>query len=243
MVDQLLDRAPAGGPRQRIGRAIQCGAPFEIATAPTFSSELRIEARRTQLYRRVMPAAPLVDVDVDVDGRRLRQTNVDKVLYPETGTTKGDVIHYATIAPGLLPHLAERPVTRKRWPNGAGTEAPQLSPSSSRGLLRVEAFFEKDLGSGAMAASRSPFVGHLSGTAASSPHGRQDVFNRRCPRRSAAGESHRRKAPENATDVALEGKERSDAVRAQGAPATRVREPRRPSAASGTSVSISSMIG
>lgn len=36
-----------------------------------------------------MPAAPLVDVD----GRRLRLTNLDKVLYPETGTTKGDVIH------------------------------------------------------------------------------------------------------------------------------------------------------
>lgn len=81
-----------------------------------------------------MPAAPLVDVD----GRRLRLTNLDKVLYPETGTTKGDVIHYyATIAPALLPHLAERPVTRKPWPDGVGSyTAP------------VEAFFEKDLGMG-----------------------------------------------------------------------------------------------
>jgi DNA ligase D-like protein (predicted polymerase) len=75
---------------------------------------------------------------VDVDGRRLRLTNLDKVLYPETGTTKGDVIHYyATIAPALLPHLAERPVTHKRWPDGVGTaDAP------------VESFFEKDLGNG-----------------------------------------------------------------------------------------------
>ncbi|WP_295122498.1 non-homologous end-joining DNA ligase [uncultured Leifsonia sp.] len=81
-----------------------------------------------------MPATPLVDVD----GRRLRLTNLDKVLYPETGTTKGDVIHYyATIAPALLPHLAERPVTRKRWPDGVGSATAP-----------IEAFFEKDLGMG-----------------------------------------------------------------------------------------------
>ncbi|UFS95242.1 ATP-dependent DNA ligase [Nocardia huaxiensis] len=46
-------------------------------------------------------------------------TNLDKVLYPATGTTKGEVIDYFTaIAPALLPHVAQRPVTRKRWPNG-----------------------------------------------------------------------------------------------------------------------------
>jgi hypothetical protein len=60
---------------------------------------------------------------------------------------------------------------------------------------------------------------------------RQGAVNRRCPRGREAEERHRRKAPGNATDVASEGKERSDAVRAQGAPATRVREARRPSAA------------
>ncbi|MBL1077689.1 ATP-dependent DNA ligase [Nocardia sp. 2] len=46
-------------------------------------------------------------------------TNLDKVLYPATGTTKGEVIDYFTaIGPALLPHIAQRPVTRKRWPNG-----------------------------------------------------------------------------------------------------------------------------
>uniref|UniRef100_UPI002456523A non-homologous end-joining DNA ligase n=1 Tax=Nocardia wallacei TaxID=480035 RepID=UPI002456523A len=46
-------------------------------------------------------------------------SNLDKVLYPATGTTKGEVIDYFTaIAPALLPHIAGRPVTRKRWPNG-----------------------------------------------------------------------------------------------------------------------------
>ncbi|MFD0361531.1 ATP-dependent DNA ligase [Nocardia sp. GCM10030253] len=46
-------------------------------------------------------------------------SNLDKVLYPATGTTKGEVIaYYAAIAPAMLPHIAGRPVTRKRWPNG-----------------------------------------------------------------------------------------------------------------------------
>ena len=62
-----------------------------------------------------MPA----EVRVDVEGRTLSLSNLDKVLYPRTGTTKGEVLHYyAQIAPALLPHLAHRPVTRIRWPNG-----------------------------------------------------------------------------------------------------------------------------
>ncbi|HEX3707832.1 MAG TPA: non-homologous end-joining DNA ligase [Mycobacteriales bacterium] len=58
-------------------------------------------------------------VSVDVDGRTLTLTNLEKVLYPETGFTKGEVIdYYARIAPVLLPHLASRAVTFKRYPNG-----------------------------------------------------------------------------------------------------------------------------
>ncbi len=76
---------------------------------------------------------------VRVAGRRLRVTNLDKVLYPETGTTKGEVIAYYTrIAPFLIPHVTGRPVTRKRWPDGVGTaEHPESS------------FFAKDLEAGA----------------------------------------------------------------------------------------------
>lgn len=59
------------------------------------------------------------DIHVDVEGRTLKLSNLDKVLYPATGTTKGEVLnYYATIAPVLLPHLADRPVTRIRWPHG-----------------------------------------------------------------------------------------------------------------------------
>ena len=59
------------------------------------------------------------EVMVEVDGRTLRISNLDKVLYPESGTTKGEVLHYyAQVAPVLLPHLADRAVTRIRWPDG-----------------------------------------------------------------------------------------------------------------------------
>jgi len=54
-----------------------------------------------------------------VGGRTIGLTNTDKVLYPETGTTKGRVIeYYERVAPWMIPHMKERPVTRKRWANG-----------------------------------------------------------------------------------------------------------------------------
>jgi bifunctional non-homologous end joining protein LigD len=60
---------------------------------------------------------------VSVDGRQLKISNLDKVLYPQTGTTKADVIaYYYRIGPTMVPHLRQRPVTRKRWVNGVGTE-------------------------------------------------------------------------------------------------------------------------
>jgi bifunctional non-homologous end joining protein LigD len=58
-------------------------------------------------------------VAVDVDGRTLRLSNLDKVLYPDVGLTKGEIISYYTaVAPYLLRHLAGRPLTVKRYPNG-----------------------------------------------------------------------------------------------------------------------------
>lgn len=59
---------------------------------------------------------------VTIDGHRLTLTNLDKVLYPETGTTKADVLaYYAAVADVLIPHAADRPATRKRWVHGVGT--------------------------------------------------------------------------------------------------------------------------
>jgi bifunctional non-homologous end joining protein LigD len=58
-------------------------------------------------------------VEVEVAGKRLSLSNLDKVMYPEVGFTKGQVIDYYTrVAPALLPHLRDRPLTLKRYPNG-----------------------------------------------------------------------------------------------------------------------------
>jgi bifunctional non-homologous end joining protein LigD len=97
-----------------------------------------------------MSGAPQV---VEVDGRRLRLTNLDKVLYPETGTTKGEVIAYYTrVAPRMLPLLAGRPVTRKRWVEGVGTaDAPE------------EAFFAKQIERGAPSWVRHLPIEHSGG--------------------------------------------------------------------------------
>jgi bifunctional non-homologous end joining protein LigD len=58
-------------------------------------------------------------LEVNVEGRDLRLTNLDKVMYPKAGFTKGHVIDYYTrIAPVMLGHLRERPLTRIRYPNG-----------------------------------------------------------------------------------------------------------------------------
>lgn len=72
---------------------------------------------------------------VRVAGREMTLTNLDKVIYPETGTTKADVLaYYAAVAHVLIPAAANRPATRKRWVNGVGTaEQPG------------EVFFQKNL--------------------------------------------------------------------------------------------------
>lgn len=58
---------------------------------------------------------------VEVGGRRLRLTSLEKVLYPATGTTKAEVLDYvARAAEPLLRQLRDRPVTRVRWPHGVG---------------------------------------------------------------------------------------------------------------------------
>ena len=81
-----------------------------------------------------MNDVPQQDQRVEVDGRTLKISSLDKVMYPETGTTKAEVLsYYARVSPVLLPHLADRAVTRIRWPNGTAEGR----------------FFEKNLPSGA----------------------------------------------------------------------------------------------
>ena len=61
----------------------------------------------------------MTDAQVEIQGKRLKLSNLDKVFYPKTGFTKGQVIDYYTrISGALLPHLQKRPLTLKRYPNG-----------------------------------------------------------------------------------------------------------------------------
>ena len=65
----------------------------------------------------------MTDSAVDIQGRHLKLSNLEKVLYPSVGFTKKDVIdYYARIAPAIIPHLAGRALTRKRYPDGVEGE-------------------------------------------------------------------------------------------------------------------------
>ena len=75
---------------------------------------------------------PSKKVDVEVGGRTLALSNLDKVLYPEVGFTKAEVIdYYVRIAPVLLDHLGDRGITMRRYPNGvdAGSFFEKRCPS------------------------------------------------------------------------------------------------------------------
>lgn len=81
-------------------------------------------------------------VRVEVAGRTLEVSNLDKVLYPDTGTTKAEVLqYYAQVVDTLLPHLADRPVTRIRWPHGTGDQSffEKNAPSGAPRWLRTVA--------------------------------------------------------------------------------------------------------
>lgn len=108
-----------------------------------------------------MSPAESSEVRVEVEGRTLTLTNLDKVLYPRTGTTKGEVLHYyATIAPVLLPHLADRAVTRIRWPHGVGGES----------------FFEKNVPAGTPSWVRTVEVPTTGSRATGERHGKADTL-------------------------------------------------------------------
>ena len=71
-----------------------------------------------------MPKESRTETPVEVEGRHLTLVNLEKVMYPRTGTTKAEVLnYYARVAPVMLPHLADRAVTRIRWPNGTSEQS------------------------------------------------------------------------------------------------------------------------
>ena len=61
---------------------------------------------------------------VEIEGRRLRLSNLDKVLYPEAGFTKAQIVdYYARVGEVMVPHLADRAVTLVRWPDGTASQS------------------------------------------------------------------------------------------------------------------------
>jgi bifunctional non-homologous end joining protein LigD len=85
-------------------------------------------------------------VEVEVEGRSLRLSNLDKVLYPAVGFTKAQVIDYYTrISPAVVPHLRGRPLTLKRYPNGVEAEHfyEKECPSHRPDWVRTEALWSR----------------------------------------------------------------------------------------------------
>ncbi len=90
---------------------------------------------------------------VEIEGRRLSVSNLDKVLYPSAEFTKGEIIdYYARIAPVMLPHLRDRPASFIRYPNGVDTQgffaknAPKGTPSWVRTVRLPAPGSSKDRG-------------------------------------------------------------------------------------------------
>lgn len=72
---------------------------------------------------------------VDIDGHRLKLTNLDKVMYPGTGTTKADIFgYYNAVAQAMIPHVRDRIATRKRWVHGVGTPDDPAQVFFQKGL-------------------------------------------------------------------------------------------------------------
>ncbi len=91
-------------------------APVESRVSPTTTTKrpLRRSAGSVAIPRDARDAV------VEVDGREVRLTNLAKPFWPEDGIAKGDLLqYYADVAPLLLPHLRDRAMVMKRYPNGA----------------------------------------------------------------------------------------------------------------------------
>ncbi|MEV8614756.1 DNA ligase D [Amycolatopsis sp. NPDC051373] len=112
----------AGRLRHTAWRGLRTDKPLSAVLVPAPTRPLSASPKPLQ-----EPAAAPIDlgerVTVQVEHRRLTLSNLDKVLYPADGFTKSEVIHfYSQIAPLLLPHLKDRPITFVRWPDGVESQ-------------------------------------------------------------------------------------------------------------------------
>ena len=112
-------RAPAAPSRA-------AAAESRAAVAPTRATRDHHPAKRTRAAAPPRAASAVEiprdvgDAEVDVGGRVVKLTNLAKVFWPAERITKGDILrYYATMAPVLLPHIRDRAMVMKRYPNGA----------------------------------------------------------------------------------------------------------------------------
>ncbi len=119
------DIKPASGKRRNLARGTKAqgkvtkgGAQGEVVVREDRKDRARRDRHPYEILRETKRAT-----EIEVEGRTLKLTNRAKVMYPRTGFTKGELIdYYAQIAPVLLPHLAGRPLTLKRYPDGVDGE-------------------------------------------------------------------------------------------------------------------------
>src|SRR5690349_17387790 len=97
----------------------RAGPPASRTHHPSQRSGNGRRARAPRVAKLTIPqGAP--EVEVVIGARRVRLTNLEKVFWPQTGYAKRDLLqYYADVAPALLPHLTDRAMVMKRYPNGA----------------------------------------------------------------------------------------------------------------------------
>jgi hypothetical protein len=92
---------------------------MHLAHSPAALTDRRRTSGNQHRTSRIRGSYLSADQIVEVGGKTLKLTNLEKILYPAAGFTKGQVIdYYARIAPVLVPHLKDKPLTLKRYPSG-----------------------------------------------------------------------------------------------------------------------------
>ncbi|HWY90965.1 MAG TPA: DNA ligase D [Solirubrobacteraceae bacterium] len=137
-------------------------AEVELESSPAQSTARRGKGPQGRPARQVLPETERAaagqpyrvlhetkrHTEIEVDGRTLRLSNREKVLYPRAGFTKGQMVdHYAAIAPVLLGHLAGRPLTLKRYPDGVDGEHfyEKRCPAHRPGWVKTAAVWSESL--------------------------------------------------------------------------------------------------
>src|SRR4030095_7146172 len=118
-----------------------------IKKVPTREYHPAIVTRSQDQGRKLTRSIPSIklprtksNVEVEVNGRLVKLTNLDKLFWPKLGITKRDLIqYYINIAPALLPHLKDRAMVMKRYPNGAGADFffMKRAPSPRPGWIEI----------------------------------------------------------------------------------------------------------